>query len=56
MTDTEKIFSLSKVNGADYHGELLPIAGWEFPKDTWLQRRLEALRKERTYETDNRTL
>jgi len=30
----------SKVNGAVYLGEQLPGVRWEWPKDTYLQRRL----------------
>jgi hypothetical protein len=45
-TDTEKpsfwqiVFLQSKVNGAPYNGEELPGRNWEWPKDTYLQRRL----------------
>ena len=44
--DTEKpsfwqiVFLQSKVNGAPYNGEELPGRNWEWPKDTYLQRRL----------------
>ena len=31
----------SKVNGAVYNGEELPGRNWEWPKDTYLQRRLQ---------------
>jgi hypothetical protein len=34
------VFSQSKVNGAFYDGEELPGYKWEWPKDTYLQRRL----------------
>ena len=34
------IFMQSKVNGAAYNGEALPGRNWEWPKDTYLQRRL----------------
>lgn len=48
-TDTEAdkpsywqlIFMQSKVNGAVYNGEELPGRNWEWPKDTYLQRRLQ---------------
>jgi hypothetical protein len=45
-TETEKpsywqlIFLQSKVNGANYSGEELPGRNWDWPKDTYLQRRL----------------
>lgn len=31
----------SKVNGALYRGEQLPRLHWDWPKDTYLQRRLK---------------
>jgi hypothetical protein len=42
------VFSQSKVNGAPYHGEMLPGTIWDWPKDTYLQRRL---RQTRWYES-----
>jgi hypothetical protein len=36
----QRVFLQSKVNGALYSGEQLPGARWEWPKDTYLQRRL----------------
>ena len=37
----QRVFSQSKVNGATYFGEELPGRNWEWPKDTYLQRRLQ---------------
>ena len=34
------IFAQSKVNGAPYLGEHLPGRSWDWPKNTYLQRRL----------------
>ena len=34
------IFLQSKVNGAAYNGEELPGRNWDWPKNTYLQRRL----------------
>jgi len=34
------VFLQSKVNGASYNGEELPGRNWEWPKNTYLQRRL----------------
>jgi hypothetical protein len=34
------VFLQSKVNGALYRGEQLPRLRWDWPKDTYLQRRL----------------
>jgi hypothetical protein len=38
------VFLHSKVNGALYQGEELPGRSWEWPKNTFLQRRLRAAR------------
>lgn len=38
------IFLQSKVNGAAYSGEELPGRNWDWPKDTYLQRRLQRSR------------
>ena len=35
------VFSQSKVNGAPYFGDSLPGRSWDWPKDTYLQRRLQ---------------
>jgi hypothetical protein len=35
------VFLQSKVNGAAYTGEDLPGRNWDWPKDTYLQRRLK---------------
>ena len=35
------VFSQSKVNGAPYFGENLPGRTLDWPKDTYLQRRLQ---------------
>lgn len=35
------VFMQSKVNGAAYTGEELPGRNWEWPKNTYLQRRLQ---------------
>jgi len=43
----QSIFLQSKVNGAAYNGEQLLGLNWEWPKGTFLQRRLEYLRKYR---------
>jgi len=40
----QQVFLQSKVNGAPYHGEKLPGHSWNWPKNTYLQRRLRYLR------------
>jgi hypothetical protein len=41
------VFNQSKVNGAEYFGDRLPSNSWEWPKDTFLQKRLNELKKRR---------
>lgn len=39
------VFNQSKVNGAEYFGERLPNNSWDWPKDTFLQKRLNELKR-----------
>jgi len=39
-----QVFNNSKVNGAPYRGDYLPAHSWDWPTDTYLQRRLLILR------------
>ena len=39
MSYWQLIFSQSTVNGARYHDDELPVYNWDWPKDTYLQRR-----------------
>jgi hypothetical protein len=41
------VFNQSKVNGAEYFGDRLPSNSWDWPKDTFLQKRLNELKKRR---------
>jgi len=45
------IFLQSKVNGAPYQGEQLRLYSWEWPKDTYLQRRLRYIRGSQTLQS-----
>jgi hypothetical protein len=45
------VFNQSRVNGAEYFGEQLPCNSWDWPKNTFLQRRLSELKKQRWDET-----
>jgi hypothetical protein len=40
MSYWQFIWLQSKANGCSYHGEDLPQANWEWPKNTWFQERL----------------
>lgn len=40
----QQVFLQSKVNGAPYHGDKLSGNNWQWPKDTYFQRRLTYLR------------
>ena len=46
------VFSQSKVNGALYLGEQLPGCNWDWPKNTYFQRRL---RRQKWYQASERT-
>ena len=52
LTDWQKIFLQSKANGTDNCQDLLPASGWQFPKSTWFQARLERVRKEQGRENE----
>ena len=39
------VFNQSRVNGAEYFGDRLPCNSWDWPKDTFLQKRLSELKK-----------
>ena len=41
----ELVFNQSRVNGAAYFGERLPNNSWDWPKNTFLQRRLSELKR-----------
>ena len=38
------IFLQSKVNGASYKGEALSRQNWDWPKDTYFQRRMQRIK------------
>ena len=38
------IFLQSKVNGASYTGETLGRQNWDWPKDTYFQRRMQRIK------------
>jgi hypothetical protein len=44
------VFLQSKVNGGPYTGEWLSLRSWKWPENTYLQRRLNHLRR---YRNDN---
>jgi hypothetical protein len=41
------VFNQSRVNGAEYFGDQLPCNSWDWPKNTFLQKRLSELKKQR---------
>ncbi len=55
MTFWQLIFSQSKANGAPYEGEALPTLAWNWPTDTYLQRR-RSLRQRRAARSLNEYL
>jgi len=42
MTFWQLVFSQSKANGAPYNGETLPVHPWNWPADTYLERKLSS--------------
>jgi hypothetical protein len=44
----QRIFLQSKVNGAPYSGEELLPFNWSWPKNTYLQHRLQVVRRYRS--------
>ena len=50
-----QVFNNSKVNGAPYRGDNLPAHSWDWPTDTYLQRRLLMLRAHGAGETKTGT-
>jgi hypothetical protein len=46
-TDWQNIFYLSVINGAKNYQERLGENRWEFPRDTWFQKRLQELKLEK---------
>ena len=47
------VFSQSKVNGAPYTEEWLSLGSWKWPENTYLQRRLKALRQYQSSDFDD---
>ena len=54
MTNTEKLFSLSVVNGADNFQEMLPTHSWTWPQTTWLSVRRSLIKESRTMEIERK--
>ena len=50
--DWQIIFAASKANDGVYDGDKLPEHYFPFPRGTWLERRLEKIRKEQGDETN----
>jgi len=48
------VFLNSKVNGAVYDGEQLPISTWTWPRTTYLRQRLAQIRAEEVREGTER--
>ena len=40
LSPWQVIFLVSKANGANYKGDELPARKWDWPRETYLQRRL----------------
>ncbi|HEY2990176.1 MAG TPA: hypothetical protein VGL11_20855 [Candidatus Binatia bacterium] len=44
----QQVFLQSKVNGAPYFGDSLPGQHWNWPKDSYLKRKLKRVRSRRS--------
>ena len=44
LTDWQRVFLQSKVNGAAYNGDALERHKWDWPKGTYFQRRFYRIR------------
>jgi hypothetical protein len=44
LSSWQLIFQQSKVNNGPYGGDLLPAQNWDWPQETWFQKRLRYLR------------
>lgn len=47
MSNWEDVFIQSRINGGNYEGDNLPDHKWQWPKDTFLQKKLEELKREK---------
>ncbi len=47
------VFLQSKVNGAPYTGGWLSVRSWQWPENTYLQRRLKDLRRYQSSDFDD---
>jgi hypothetical protein len=45
LSSWQLIFLQSKANNGPYDGDRLPLQNWNWPQETWLQKRLRYLRK-----------
>ena len=53
LTFWQLVFSHSRVNGAPYNGDQVEGSSWNWPEDTYLQRRLRQIRYEQVGDRDN---
>ena len=45
MNSWQLIFLQGRVNNGGYYGDLLPPQNWDWPEETWFQKRLLYLRR-----------
>jgi hypothetical protein len=51
MTTWQLIFQQSRANNGAYNGDSLPVRKWDWPQETWFQKRLRSLRNHMTAKT-----
>jgi hypothetical protein len=54
FSDWQLVFSQSKANGAAYNGEALEKYNWDWPKETYFQRRLSRIKYLKSAEQSKR--
>jgi hypothetical protein len=52
MSTWQLIFQQSRVNNGAYNGDSLPVQKWDWPEQTWFQKRLRSLRNQATAKTN----
>ena len=45
VSSWQLIFQQSKANNGAYYGDRLPAQNWDWPQETWFQKRLRYLRR-----------
>lgn len=55
MNSWQLIFLQSKANNGEYYGDLLLPQIWDWPEDTWFQKRLRDMRRDSRLSSEEKT-